>query len=142
MVDTDQKLRHGWCDVVANKLAECNPHCSFGFKRGWVPQRDSRKASCIILKAKAYCTFIDCQIICNITGIKVGQNIVLQVVFRGEVCHRRGERQARRIKSAQRDVIKAELAHSSPSAHSMPLLCIFISLIAPPCCRFTLMYVH
>ena len=111
-------LRSGWTDLVAGKLAECNEYCSFAFRKGWVPCKDSRKTqSCsVVLKANAYCTFSDCNVTCKCVATQVANGIVFRVVFDGDLRHKCGEKKARRIKGARRDALKDKIANKAPSA--------------------------
>ena len=117
----DGRLKTGWCDVVADKLKDANSYCSFGFRKGWVKRRCSRKAAAggrVIFRAQAYCTFSGCSLTCDITGSTeddAGQHIACSVEFHGEIRHRKGEKRARRIKGPLRKSLKADLLHCSPS---------------------------
>ena len=110
------KLKPGWCDIIAKKLKTANSLCSFGFKKRQGATDILKKKSAVVFKAKAYCTFNECQVTCGITGNKKEDGgIVLFGRFSGAIKHHRSERRARRIKGADRDHLKAELSNCSPS---------------------------
>ena len=113
----DGVLSSEWCTILSNKLCEVNSYCTFAFKKGWIQRQSSRKrAGTVPFRAKAYCTFSDCSITCEVHVTNDDNGVQLHVTQHGQVSHKRDERRARHIKGVERKELQSRLEHSAPSA--------------------------
>lgn len=107
-----------WCNNIAKKLSGVNPYCCFAFKKGWLQKKNSRKKAVFLFKAKAYCTFSNCSVTCDIHVTKHNDtnHVKLHIAHSGKILHKGEERRARHLKGVERTAMQVKLEHQSPSS--------------------------
>ena len=115
------KLSRQWLSIVAGKLAEINPHCSFAFKKSWLKKPTSNKQSTACFRAQGYCTFADCGImfkasIQSYSASSPPRCLQMNIYSSGCISHKLGEKKARYVREPERQHFREILQHRSPSS--------------------------